>query len=163
MATREEGRHYSLYITSLCSVLLVEVFRSKVLEAHHYNNYGEGSDSTSSEDPQEVIEPKGPVPIMEPMDDLEEGSVDKAISILKQHKTFIRKQQAAVDHRRETTARLPRAVSSRGCDQDVAAAHLEGSSPTRNGKQRVISQADKNRKRKLKKRKAKEKHQKVDK
>lgn len=85
----------------------------------------------------------------------------EAISILKEHKTFLHKQQVLVKRHCERTACLARAVSSRGCVRGMASA-TEGSSPTRNSGKRGVTQADKNRKRKLKKKRAKEKRHKID-
>lgn len=139
-----------------------------MLEAHHRNTYGEDSDSTSSEASQEETElpdTDGDIQTtctaMELPGDLE-GSVQEAISILKEHKTFLHKQQVLVKRHCERTACLPRAISSKGRVEEVAST-TERSSPTRNsGGQRRATQADKNRKRKLKKKRAKEKRQKVD-
>lgn len=152
--------HGAVHITlAICSI---EVFRSKVLQAHHHNTYGDDSDSSSSsEPPHEDFEPpdnKAPPKTTgaEPQDELE-GSVQEAISILKEHRTFMQKQHAIVERHHERAVHLPRVVTSR------ALADTEGTaSSTGNSQQREVSQVEKNRKRKLKKRKAKEKRQKIE-
>lgn len=125
-----------------------------MLEAHHYNTYGKDSDSTSSDTSQEGIE----VPQGDPNKEHSEtavrgleGSIQVALSVIKDHKTFLHKQQVLVKQYHHRTARLPRAVTSR------ASMSVASTSPASNSGQRGAPQADKNRKRKLKKKRAKEK------
>ena len=138
------------------------VFRSKVLEAHYSNTYGVDTDSRSSASDEDTTtglpdskKSESP-PVLEFPGELE-GSMQQARSILKAHKTFLHKQEVLVKGHCEKMAGLPRVVSSRGRSaEDVA--HTTGDSSG----QRRVSQADKNRKRKLKKRRSKVKHQKLE-
>ena len=161
-----------------------------MLEAHHYNTYGEDNGSTSSDTSQEDIEvppPQGGTgpPTEEhteatarnlPADELDsqEGSVQAALSVMKDHKTFLHKQQVLAKRYQGRAARLPRVVTSRGQHYQGRVARLprvvtsrgqgvaSADEGMRNSAQRGVSQVDKNRKRKLKKKRSKEKRQKTD-
>lgn len=149
-----------------------------MLEAHRLHTHGaEDSDSSNSDDCQGHIfhtekggdeSPKGTPPVhattMEPPEggthhtDTLDGSANEAISILKKHQEFIRKQRLLAKNYQRKLPDLPRTVSSRGKGgtEVVMGSGLEG------GGERKELQTEKNRKRKLKKRKAKEKRFKLD-
>jgi hypothetical protein len=82
-----------------------------------------------------------------------EGSMHEATRILKVHKTFLLKQKALVKDL-EKVGSLPSTVSSKRCAEAATGSSSE--------QRRLPSQVDKNRKRKLKKKRSKEKHQKLE-
>lgn len=138
-----------------------------MLEARHYDTYGEDHTSTSSasedEPPPTNIGPGGTPPVtMEttPVGPELEESTYRAIAILKQHEHFMHRQQVlAEDYRKEQEAMLPRGVSSK---KPVVLDCSEGDDDGPHAQQGREPQTEKNRKRKLKKRKAKEKRLKLD-
>lgn len=125
------------------------VFRSKVLEAHHYNTYGE--DATSSDSSTSGYEGAtgGVSTPSEHSSRLDDSPQEEAIGVLKKHKQFLHKERLLAESYRKIISQLPRSVSSRR--------EVEDGPASGGGEERKEPQTQKNRKRKLKKRKAKEK------
>lgn len=144
------------------SVSWYTVFRTKVLEAHHYDTYGDDHTSTSSEDEPPPTNTGGTTPVTmvtTPIGTELEESTHRAIAVLKQHKEFMHRQQVlAEQYRKEREALLPRGVSSKKAVLDCSEGEGEGS----HSQQGREPQTERNRKRKLKKRKAKEKRVKIN-
>ncbi len=128
-----------------------------MLEAHCYNYYGDDSDSsTSSEDtppPPVAMASKSSLPV--PQDGLRD-STHEAITILKSHEGFMHKQKLIAKHY-STKNRLPLSVSSRRAVHSTASPNHGSERKDVNTHTRKVSQVEKNRKRKLKKLRAKEK------